>query len=336
MLIYASAIAYAATTAATPLSGYAPPDQQSNALLKPVAVIYFKGPGSHSADYSDAMRTMILESGREFKIAINEYALNSEDELAATIDSIADEETGMIVIIEPHKLDALIKIPSLYPDIYFSIIGAQDPMYIINVNSMLFKEQEGTFISGALAALHSKNGIISFLSKEDVPSTRNLAYAYYQGAKYINPDIQVIQQLGTRHMFGTSTSSPAMQHQLTKGKSADIVFVQDDELLDTALRQAKEQKQLVIAPSPHAMEQHQGIVLTGLLKHYDLALYAALRSYATRSWAPTTQNIGLGNGYIDYVVDYRNRALFSKDQIERIERTKDLVAQGILKISPLQ
>ena len=314
---------------------YMPSSQNNPSPLKPVAVVYFTGEGSHSGEYVNSIKAKITESQREFGLSIHEYAVDDESKLPSIIDQIADGETGFIAIIEPRKPEALIKIPSLYPDIQFSVIGLQEPLYIINVNSILFKEQEGAFISGALAALQSGNGIVSFISKEDAPYSRNLAYAYYQGAKYINPSIQVLQQLGTRHMFGNSALSPAAQKSLTQGKHADIAFVLDDELLDATIRQAKEQKQLVIAPNTQALETHQGSVLTGLLKHYDLALYAALRSYATHSWTPAAQNLGIGDGYIDYVVDHRNRSFFSKESIERTERTKDLVAQGIITISPL-
>lgn len=308
----------------------------SDKVLKPISVIYFTGHGSHSIDYDDSIKTIILESGREFKLNITEHALDNEADLAATIDEIANGETGLIVIIEPHDMEALMKIPPLFPDIRFSVIGVEEPMYLINVNSMLFKDQEGTYISGALAALQSRTGIISFICREDVPYTRNLAYAYFQGAKYINPGIQVIQQLGTRYLYGNKIASPLGKKHLEDRKNADITFVLDDEPLDAAIRQARKNKQLIIATTPDALDQAPDVVLTSLLKHYDLALYAAIRNYAHFSWAPVSEEIGLGNGYIDYIVDARNRALFSTENIERIERTKDLVAQGIITITTLQ
>lgn len=305
-------------------------------VLKPVDVIYFNGHGSHSMDYADSIKTMILESGREFKLDITEHALDDEANLASTIDQIADEETGLIVIIEPHDIDALMKIPGLYPDIHFSVIGVDDPMYLINVNSMLFKDREGAFISGTLAALQSQTGIISFIAREDSARTRDLAYAFTQGARYINQNIQVIQQLGSRYLYGNKVASPLTEQPLKDNSKADIAFVQDDSMLDNAIRQARKNRQFLITTTPNALNVAPDVVLTSLLKHYDLALYAALRNYADHSWRPVAEDIGLGNGYIDYVVDARNRARFSTENIERTERTKDLVAQGIIKITPLQ
>ncbi len=316
--------------AGEPIANFQPHDASSSIALKPVAVIYFTGHGSHSEDYADAIKNMILQAKRELNLTISDYPLQNEAELATTIDHIADGDTGFIIVLEPHDIPALIKIPSLYPDIHFSVIGVAQPLYLINVNSMIFKEQEGTFISGVIAALQSTSGTISFISKEDVPYTRNLAYAYFQGAKYINPNIQVVQQLGGRSLLGNTGIA---KQQVISSKNADIAFVQDDELLDAALRTAKEQKQRIIAATPHLLNNPN--ILTGLQRHYDFALYTVLRNYAHHSWAPVTENIGLDNSYIDYVVDAKNRDLFSKDTIERIERTKDLVSQGIITIAPL-
>jgi basic membrane protein A and related proteins len=334
LVLCLSLTSYAANSSGNVFNPYAIPAVK-DVTLKPVAVIYFTGGGSHSRDYVNAIKTITLESSREFKLDIREYALNDEKDLASTIAKIGDGKTGFIVIIEPHDISALMKIPSLYPDIHFSVIGLNEPMYLINVNSMLFKDYEGTFISGALAALQSNTGVVSFISKDDANHTRNLAYAFFQGAKYINPNIQVVQQLGTRHMFGNMPSSPLAKQQMESSKKADIAFVLDDELLANAVHRAKKNNQLIIATTPQALTEYPKNVLTTLRKHYDLALYAALRSYATRNWAPVEQNIGLGNGYIDYVLDGRNQSLFSRESIERTERTKDLIAQGIIKIAPL-
>lgn len=319
---------------AEPLPGSYIQPPSTSTPLKPVAVIYFTD-NMAQHDYANSLKTMILESKREFGLAIGEYALDNESDLAAAIDKIADGETGMIIIIQPRDINALMRIPGLYPDIRFSIIDVMEPLYLINVNSILFKEQEGTFISGTLAALQSTTGVIRFVAKEDTPITRNLAYAYFQGAKYVNPEIQVIQQLGGQHIQNSKHMPVSMQHKMVHTPNADVAFILDNELMESALKNAREQKQLLITSTPDAMKNYSAAILTSLLKHYDLALYNAVKNYATHNWVPVTQQLGLGNGYIDYIVDSRNRALFSKDNIERTERTKDLVAQGLLKITTL-
>jgi basic membrane protein A len=312
-----------ATNSSIPSEYINPPD--APAKPKPVAVIYFQNNSTGTHDHSSAIETMALESRREFRIQIETHPLATELLLATTIDTIAEGDTGMIVIIAPKDTAALMKIPGLYPDIHFSIIGAQTPIYLINVHSLTFSEQEGGFISGALAALQSKTGTVSFVSSDDTASTRNFAYAYLQGAKYINPQVQVVQQLGAQ---------PVNRKQAVHESNADITFIMDDELLPAMLQHAKEKKRLLITQNPRALSNNKE-VLTSLIKHYDFALYRTLKSHANHTWAPGTHMIGLGNGYIDYVVDNDNRGMFDKNNIERVERTKDLVSQGVIKINPL-
>lgn len=326
LLLSAACIVHASAATNNPIpSEYINPPE-APAKPKPAAVIYFQNNSTDTYDHSDAIETMVLESRREFRLQIETYPLATEALLATTIDTIAEGDTGLIVIIAPKDTAALMKIPGLYPDIHFTIIGAQTPIYLINVHSLTFSEEEGGFISGALAALQSKTGTVSFISSDDTASTRNFAYAYLQGAKYVNPQVQVLQQLGAQ-----SVSRQQAVHE----SNADITFVMDDDLLPSMLQHAKEKKRLLITQNPRALSNDNKEVLTSLIKHYDFALYRTLKNHANHTWAPGTHMIGLGNGYIDYVVDSQNRGMFNKDNIERVERTKDLVSQGVIKINPL-
>src|SRR5690606_37027293 len=114
LMLCVSVTSYAANSPGHIFNPYNIPATK-DVTLKPVAVVYFTGSSSHSRDYADAIKTIILESSREFKLDIREYALDDEEDLASTMARIGDGETGFIVIIEPHDINALMKIPSLYP-----------------------------------------------------------------------------------------------------------------------------------------------------------------------------------------------------------------------------
>jgi basic membrane protein A len=241
--------------------------------------------------------------------------------LASRVDEIADEEIGLIIIINPRNMDALMRLPSLYPDVKFSIIGVSTPLYLPNVSSMQFKDQEGMFMLGALAAMHSKTGSIGLLASDDGNNTRNLAYGFFQGAQYVNPDIKLSQQFNA----GDKAKS-------SEPDSADVLLVMDSALLDSAVRTARQQKLLLIPLDQDLTVQYPGMVLTALLKHYDLAVYTALRNYQHNQWKPGVQMMGLNEGYIDYALDDANRKLFPAGTIDQIERIKDLVSENVIKI----
>ena len=185
---------------------------------------------------------------------------------------------------------------------------------------------------GVLSALHTKTGTVSIASKENSERSRSLAYAFLQGVKYANEDAQIIEQLGT------TVNRRHTRQERTKplnDATPDIVFVLDEALLDTALAGARSKKQMIITYDHNLTGAHPGLVLTSLVNHCDLALYNTLRYYTRNEWRPGSETMGIGNSYIDYVLDTENRTLLSKDSIEQIEMVKDFMSQGVIQVSPL-
>jgi basic membrane protein A len=282
----------------------------------PVAVIYFTG-SAHEA----MIKNMARQAREDMGLVVDEYALPAEKQLAETVEHIADGKIGLIIILEPHDIDALMKIPGLYPDIDFTIIDVPAPLYLTNVRSMRFDDAEGVFLMGALAALQSKTGSVAFLSRDDDAQSRNLAFAFLQGAHYVAPAMPVARLLGKR---------------MPEGGNADILFLLDEALFDAALRNAKEEHRFVITYDHDRTAQAPGLVLTSLLRHYDLAMFFTLKRYRDHNWRPGNQTLGVGDGYIDYVVTGGNRPLLPKERIEKIESIKDLLSQDIITVAPLK
>jgi len=302
--------------------------------LKPVAIIYFDNSTDIAHDRRTMIEGMIKEASQNLGLAIRNYVLPNEDTLPEQVEKIADDGIGMIVIIEPQKINALAKIPSLYPDIDFTVIGVNTPLYLANVRSMVFRDQEGTYLMGVLAALRTKTGTIGFISKSDDETTRNLAYAFLQGAKRTNPDIMITEELGDKITHGTSTASIPKSVQKSESK-ADITFVLDDELLDSQIRTAGAQKKFIITYDHDLTNAYPGIVLTSLIKHYDLAIYHILRRYAQGQWRSGSQSMGVANSFLDYVLNNSNKALMPKETIGQLEMNKDFISQNVLQINAL-
>lgn len=300
------------------------------AQVRPAAVIYFNSGSRIDAAHAGMIQHMVHEAASNLGVTVNEYALEKESDLPPLMEKIADTDTSLVIIIEPRDIDALMKIPGLYPDIEFSVIGVPRPLYLVNVRSLLFKEPEGAFLMGALAALHSKTGTVSFIGSHDDSATRNLAYAFLQGTRYARGDVRIVEQLDSKITVRNAPGSRGGDEL-----APDIVFVLDEELLDNAVKSARAQKQLLITYNHTLTGEYPNIVLTSLLKHYDLAIYHTLLSYKRGQWRPGTESMGIGNSYLDYVLDSENKNLIPKEIIEQMEMVKDYVAQGAIQIATL-
>ncbi len=287
---------------------------------KPVAVIYFKSEETRGGKSLNTVRHMIDQSKSDFALTIEAIELGNESDLESRIERLAEEPPGLIVVISPRDMERLTKIPSLYPDIRFSFVDVLKPVYLANTRSVVFKELEGAFLIGALAALHSPQQRIAFVSAKDTPRARNLAYGFMQGAKYISPDIEI-----PHHMA---------QKAMPYDDVTDIFFLLDNALLPSALHHARPKGQKLITYDDDMRGGAPDTILTSLVKRRDLALYETLKAYRQDLWAPGNIAVGVNGGYLDYSLNPRNPAQLSKATIDKAETIKDLISQRIIEVLP--
>src|SRR6185369_15364942 len=98
-----------------------------------------------------------------------------------------------IIAVGFSQAEALKKVAKEFPNIHFTIIDMM--VDLPNVQSVLFKEHEGSFLVGVLAALASKSGKIGFVGGMDIPLIRKFECGYAQGVKYARADAQVFDNM---------------------------------------------------------------------------------------------------------------------------------------------
>jgi basic membrane protein A len=115
--------------------------------------------------------------------------------------------------------DAVTEVAPQFPDSSFAILdGVVDQP---NVYSIVFREQEGGFLGGVLAALASQTGVIGVVGGIRVPPVLRYEVGYVAGARTINPDIDVLIS------YADSFEDPALGKELTLAQynnNADVVF----------------------------------------------------------------------------------------------------------------
>ncbi len=109
------------------------------------------------------------------------------------------------------------------PDVAFGLVDDISPMK--NVASLTFKEEEGSYLVGYLAALNSSTGVVGFLGGMDIPLIKKFEAGYRAGAKAANPKVTIITQyIGTTP---DAWNNPAAAKNITgtmKAKGADIIY----------------------------------------------------------------------------------------------------------------
>ena len=149
-----------------------------------------------------------------------------------------------------------------------------------NVESVVFKEQEGSFLVGMMAAMASKTGKVGFVGGMDIPLIRKFQCGYEQGAKYANPKVEVFA-----NMTGTTPAAwndPARGGELAKAqfaKGADVVFAAAGGTGVGVYQAAKDGGKLAIGVDSNQNHLQPGTMLTSMVKRVDVAVYNSFKRH---------------------------------------------------------
>jgi basic membrane protein A len=196
------------------------------------------------------------------------------------------------------------------------------------VQSFVFREHEGAFLAGLLAALASKSGRIGFVGGQDIPLVRKVLCGYEQGAKYANPKIKLVWAMtGTTNAAWTD---PARGGELTRvqaAQGADVVFAAAGTTGLGVLQAASDLGLLGIGVDSNQNGLHPGHMLTSMLKRTDVAVYQAFKGVQ-----PGVTALGLKEGGLDLAYDEFNARLVTPAMRQRVDAAKAEIIAGRLKV----
>jgi basic membrane protein A len=202
-----------------------------------------------------------------------------------------------------------------------------------NVQSVVFKEHEGSFLVGMAAALASKTGKVGFVGGMDIPLIRNFAFGYEQGVKHVKPDASVIV-----NYTGTTPAAwndPARGSELAIGQfgqGADVVYAAAGGTGLGVLQAAADKGKLSIGVDSNQNYLHPGSVLTSMMKRVDVAVYNAFKDAKDGSWKAGPQNLGLKENGVDYALDDNNRPVLTPAIQAKLDEAKKAIIDGKLEV----
>ncbi len=267
----------------------------------------------------------------ELHINYDEYTLAAADDREQTIRRIALSGATHIIAVGFENVVPVLRLAEAYPNIKFTVIDGMVPPVYPNVRSIVFKDNEGGFLVGMLAAMQTHTGTLGFVGGMDVPLIRNFALGYESGARLVRPDIKVI-----RGMIGTTRTAwqnPQRAETLAEeeiAQGADVIFACAGGSSLGVLKAAHAKGKLAIGIDANQDSIYPGTVLTSLLKRVDKAVYETLKAGNENRWEAGIRYMGVADGALDYTVDVNNQKLVTKDMVDKVENAKDMIIRGSL------
>lgn len=228
-----------------------------------------------------------------------------------------------------------------YPNIRFAIVdGVSD---LPNVASLVFKEHEGSYLVGMLAAKTSKTGTIGFLGGMDIGLIHRFEGGYEEGARAVNPNIRIIQNYVG--VTDSAWNNPGKGKELALaqiGKGADVIFTAAGnsglgafDAVEQAGKQNGRATHYVIGVDANQNMVKPGFVLTSMVKRLDNAVYSIVQDVVNGNFQAGFHVYGLDKDGVGYAMDENNKDLITPEMIQQVEDAKKKIMAGEIKVKDL-
>jgi basic membrane protein A len=256
-----------------------------------------------------------------------EPADHAEDE--TYLDLYAREGADLVVAVGYLMKSKLEKVAPRYPDTRFLLID--ETLDLPNVRSYRFREHEGCFLVGALAARKSKTGTIGFVGGIDIPLLRRFLAGYVQGAKHARPDIRVLSAWADSFSDPVRGKAKALrQHR----EGADVIFQAAGATGNGVIRAAAEEGFYAIGVDANQNDMAPGRVLTSMLKRVDEAVFRTARDVVEGDMSGGVLDVGLAEGLLGWALDASNRPVVSPEDEAYIEDLRRRIVSGEIVVRP--
>ena len=300
-----------------------------------VCVVYTGNLGDKS--YNDSCNRGAQKAVEDFGIELKSLEGTTAEEWEANLVAACEEGYDLIIGASSNIADYITEHGPNYPDTKFAVIDTT--VDLPNVESISFAQNQGSFLAGAAAALFTQKTDIKNVNEEhiigwvggmDIPVLHDFYTGYEQGAKYVDPDIQILQA------FAGTWTDPLKGKELTLAQyeqGADIVMNVASGTGVGILEAAKEADKYAIGVDLDQDNDQPGHVLTSMVKRVDNACYLVIESVVNGTFeGGSTKYLSLTEGGVS-LTDFSvmKEALgdqFPQDIVDTCEELAEKIKSG--------
>ena len=265
--------------------------------------------------------------GIEFKYV--EPASPAEDE--EFLREYAEAGYDLIIATGFQMTESARTVAADYQDVNFLMID--DVVDLPNVKSLVFKEEEGSFLVGVIAGLMTKNNAVGFVGGMENPLIKKFEVGFKQGAEYVNPGVK---------FFSVYTTGPNPFNDPVRGKEnaiseinqgADVIYHAAGGTGMGVIAAAKEKRVFAIGVDSNQDGVEPGTVLTSMLKNVDVGVYDTVKALTNGEFEPGLTVYGAKENGVGVTEFEFTKEIIGAEKLQKFEEIKAKLMAGEIKVS---
>lgn len=294
--------------------------------------IVFDSGGKDDRSFNAAAWQGVQRAAKDFPIVLRDAEPGDPTSLEPAMRAFAERNYDLIIGIGFAQMPIVEAVAKDYPQLQFAIVdGVLD---LPNVASLVFKEHEGSYLVGMIAARKSKTGVLGFVGGMDIPLIHRFATGYEEGARAVRPDVRVIPNyVGVTE---SAWNNPGKGKELAEaqiGKGADVIFAAAGNSGLGVFDAVEQRDKFIIGVDSNQNWVKPGHVLTSMVKRIDNAVYQIIKERVGGQFKAGIHVYGLEDGGIGYAMDQYNAGLIPDSVLAEVEAAKAKIIRGEIKVT---
>lgn len=298
--------------------------------------------GRGDKSFNDSAYLGLMRAKKDFKVAVEYIEPGDGSDRESAIRILASRGFDLIISTGFIFTDDVTRVALEYPQLKFVCVDyalkTDKQGQIIppppNVAALKFREEEGSFVVGALAGLVSKGRTLGFVGGMDIPLIRRFEAGYRQGIQHVCPSCRVLANYAgvTSHAF----KDPSKGKELALSQyrnGADIIFHASGSTGLGVFEAARVAKRLAIGVDSDQFHEAPGFILTSMVKRVDNAIYHTIQKMTQVNFVGGIHSFGLAEDGVGYVYDHNNRKLIPDAVYTRLEEIKQNIISRKIRIN---
>jgi basic membrane protein A len=332
VLVSASLVAVAIGLAFVPARGANKEPGRAPKTNAPATIgLVFDVGGRGDKSFNDAAYQGLVQAEERFGVATNYLEPTGSDDREAALRMFAAQGMDLVIgvgFIFSHDVDTVAR---AYPNVHFACVDyAPSPQGIpANVAGLAFREDEGSYLIGALAGLLSKSGHVGFVGGMENPLIRKFERGFALGVGETCSKCVVHS--------GYAGSTPDAFRDPAKGKAiaasqiaygADVLFHAAGATGHGVFEAAKGAKVAAIGVDSDQHDEAPGTVVSSMVKRVDVAVVSVVQEVLERRFRGGMHVLGVRDGAIDFVHDGPHAKDLPAEAVQKVLELKSHLVDG--------
>jgi len=233
--------------------------------------------------------------------------------------------------------DEITKIAQEFPDKKYACVDyTVDPSKTIppNLVALEFKEEEGSFLVGAIAGLLTKSNKVGFVGGMDSPLIKKFQVSYEAGVKHVNPGGQIL--VGYAGVTGDAFKNPGRGKELALGQyndGVDIIYHASGVTGLGVFEAAREMKKFAIGVDSDQNDEAPGYIITSMVKVVDVSVFEVIKEVKEGTFkGGRVETFGLKTKGVDYAYTDKNKHMIPDEVKAKVEVIRQDIIDGKITI----